>query len=454
MSTLGTILNTGRRALHTQQAAVQVTSQNIANAETEGYSRQRAVITPSQPVSSPWGNMGTGVEARGVSRVRDSLLDAAYRRDSGEAAAAGTQRDLLGSIEEVFGEPSPTGLASAFDQFWSAWSDLGNNPSSVNAKGVVRQRGLQVTSMLNGFAGRLDDLTESTKVRLAGSAAGLSQLAGQVAELNGQIRAAEVGGSEASDLRDARDLRVDQMAKLAGTRAVERTDGSVAVFAGGIAIVDGIDAKPVGVAADGGSLVVGSPTGPRTLRDVGGELGAVLEVLTADVPATRAELDRLAETLVTSTNAYHRTGWSPAGSGVDFFDAATTTAANVRLDSGVAGNPALIAAGRTPGATGDNAVALDIAGLRTSTAPFAGQSITDFYRQTVTTVAFKVSSAESSAAVYDTLAGQAETRRSSVSGVSSDEELAQLMRHQQAYAAATRIVSAVDEMTRSVLDLV
>jgi flagellar hook-associated protein 1 len=170
-------------------------------------------------------------------------------------------------------------------------------------------------------------------------------------------------------------------------------------------------------------------------------------------------------------NARHESGWSPgaepvvppatappgwAGSGVSFFDPGLTTARDIALSSGVKASRDNIAAGRVYGGAGDNALALELSQLRDLAVPVGATSLAlgTHFRETVTGIGRDVQAADSSAAVYETLAAQTEVRRQSVSGVSTDEELIALMRHQQAYVAATRIVSAVDEMTQALLGMV
>ena len=152
MITLNNILSVARSAITAQQTAVQVASNNIANANTEGYSRQRVVMQPNQPIQTALGPAATGVRVAAYERMRDPLLDISFRRDEGKAAAGSTRRDLLRQIEGVYGEPSEHGLGATMDAFWAAWDDLANDPLSDSARGMVRQRAMQVTTGLNNAA--------------------------------------------------------------------------------------------------------------------------------------------------------------------------------------------------------------------------------------------------------------------------------------------------------------
>jgi flagellar hook-associated protein 1 FlgK len=414
------------------------------------------------------------------------MLDANYRREAASAEGFGLRRDVLGQIESIFGEPSDQALSGAMDAFWSSWSDLANNPGSPAAQAVVRQRGVDVASTLNRFASQLNDAEVNLRNRLAASVDEVNQLARQLGELNGQITAAEVSGTQAPDLRDARDRIADQLSKIAGGRVMEQSNGTLSFVIGGVSIVDGNTARPVEI-RPGSPVALGLVGAADPLPQADGTLGAMVTLLNADIPDVRTRLDALAKGLVNAVNYLHTSGWTaagdalgnanwnvatpPTGSRVNFFDPARTTAASISISAEVSANAGVIAAGTTQNAPGDNSLALALGALRASSgiaalqtsmggATFAAQvglpgtsTFGDSFRSTVGSLGTKASAAGSSASVYETLAGQAETRRSSVSGVSIDEELTLLMRHQQAFQAASRLVTTADEMAQTLLQM-
>ena len=476
------ILSVARTGLTAQQAAIETITHNIANAETEGYSRQRVTLAANVPQRFPHGAVGTGVAVTNVERVRDVLLDGTYRREAGGAAFHSASRDLLTTVESVLGEPSPTGLAASMDAFWSAWSDLASDPTSSAARSVVQQRGAAVATLLNGFDQQLSDAQQQNEIRLRTSIDELNALAAEVAELNGSVVSAEVSGKDAGDLRDQRDLRIDRIAKLGDTRVFERWDGSVQVLLGNTPIVDGTDAKTVEL----------TPTMPPRLRyagstepfqgaSIGGSIGALTSQLGRTFPDLRGRLDALAQGLVDQVNGVHATGYvfsaaSPTGVAAGAFfhpgepdggvppGLLPVTARTIRLSDAVRADAGRIAASGNVNGASNNTVARALAGFRTAAAtvtysppgggPAVAASFAEFYRQTVTSLGSQVRDATSAAASHETLASQADTRRQSVSGVSTDEELLLLMRHQQAYAAASKLVNLADEMMRTLLEMV
>jgi flagellar hook-associated protein 1 len=484
--TFGSILSIARTAIAAQQTAVQVISQNVANAETVGYSRQRAELAARTPQRFGFGSVGTGVQVQNVVRLRDSLLDTNYRNEAANAEGFGLRRDVLSQIESIFGEPSDQSLSTALDAFWSSWSDLANNPTMPSGQQAVRQRGTEIASTLNRFTSRLSELESVTRSRLSGTVEEVNRLAEQLGRLNGQITAAEVNGTQAPDLRDSRDVIADQLAKLGGARMMEQSNGTLSFVIGGVTIVDGANVRAMEV-RPGSPASVGLMGASDPLPASNGTLGATITLLNTDIPDIRAKLDAFARGFVNGVNYLHTSGWTaagdalgnanwnpatpPTGSRVNFFDPAGLTAGTMALSAEVSASAAVIAAGTTQNAPGDNTLALSIGSLRDATgiaalkasmgaAAFAAQvglaggaTYGDSYRNTVTNVGLQVRAADGSATVYETLASQAETRRSSVSGVSIDEELTLLMQHQQAFQAASRLVSVADEMMQSLLQM-
>jgi flagellar hook-associated protein 1 FlgK len=223
------------------------------------------------------------------------------------------------------------------------------------------------------------------------------------------------------------------------------------------------------------------------VQTVGGQAGQMMRFVNTDVPALRGRLDSFAKGLVNGVNEYHASGWTaagdalgganwnplngPTGSRVNFFDASFTSAGTIRLSAEVTNSAAVIASGDVQNAPGNNTLATAMAALRDDAgmaalqtrmgANFAtqvgfgtGESYTDHYTATVTNLGVDTADAHSQFDVYDALSSQADNRRASVAGVSIDEELTSMLRHQQAYTAATRLVKVADEMAQSILNMV
>lgn len=478
------LFNVARSALLTHQTALQTISHNIANAETPGYTRQEAVLAANTPVRLPYGTVGTGVHVDTIIRKRDILLDETFRSASGQAGDAEMRRDLLGQLEGVFGEPTEAGMSTALDKFWGAWSDLASNPGSGSARSVVQQSGRQLAQLFNSYDTQLTEQRTSSIDRLTGTVSQINAYAGQIAELNGRILSAESGGDSANDLRDMRDLALDRLSSIAGTRVVPQADGSVSVLIGNSTLVDGTSARPLSIQYE---IPTPPPTvtpsdipvrirlgeSPDRLAPLGGELRALVENINTSIPDLRGRLDAMASSLVTQVNTAHAGGFVFTGNTIpgtaagNFFDAGTVLnpvrAGTLRLDTVVATDAAQIAASGNANAPTDNGTAMAMAALRTanSTVSFTlpnavveTGSFLGFFRNTVTTLGINVRDAADDASIYRTLSDQGEARRQSVSGVSTDEELVNMLRVQQSYTAATKLIQAADEMMKTLLSLI
>jgi flagellar hook-associated protein 1 FlgK len=473
-----------RTALLAHQTSLQVVSHNVANAETPGYSRQRPMLSANTPVRMPYGNIGTGVSFDGIERQRDVLLDQSFRSAASLLGESTTRRDLLSQVEGIFGEPADAGMSASLDQFWSAFSDLSASPGSLSAKAVVQQRGKQVAQLFNDYDTQLTQTRNQSMSRLGATVDQVNQFAEQVAELNGRIVTAEATGTVASDLRDQRDLLIDNLSRMVGARTEPQRDGSVSVMVANSTLVDGTSARPLRLELD--PPVPPPPVTPSDipvrlrlgnsvdrLAPLAGEIKGLVDVINKDVPTLRGRLDALASAIVSSVNTAHNTGFVFNGAAIpgtaagDFFDPGTlgdaVRAGNMTLFAAVASDAANSASSGDVNAPLDNSVALALSALRNNTSAinYTGPNgetetagFSQFFRTTVTRLGLDVRGSTDDASVRGILVDQADQRRQSVSGVSTDEELIQLMRVQQSYVAATKLIKTADEMLQTILSLV
>jgi len=456
MSSLGSILSIATSALRTSQAAVGITAHNVANAETEGYSRQRPVITEGPPLTTADGNFGTGVRLRNVERVRDELTNAAVRRETALSGEFSSRTTFLRRVEGLLGEPGDQGLSYALDAFFSGWSELSANPTSGPARAVLQGRAELLTDAFRTVADGLDRIRQDVEARLGASVDRINTLGEQIAGVNREIVAFETGGRTAGDLRDARDRMLDELATLTPITVTLRENGAVGVLTGGISLVDGAGFGAVELRSGGGTLSLGLVGRPGALPDAGGSTGGLLEILNRELTGTREALDRLVSTIIEDVNTLHRSGTAPDGAtGLDFFDPVGNSASSFRLSDAIRASPASIAAAVADGAgdprPGANEIALAIAGLRDQANGVLGETPGGAVQRLVSRVGMSLRSSMEREAVHRTLADRAELERASISGVSMDEEMTRLLRFQAAYSAAARVVSAADEMMETIL---
>lgn len=468
MSSISRILSVAAGALRAQQSAISTTSHNVANAATEGFSRQRTLMNPGDPLRLPEGNFGSGVQVAGVERMRDELLDGSFRSESSRTEAFQTHSQLLGRVEGMLAEPGDEGLSAALDRFLAAFSELATSPESTAARSSLRQRSDALTTRMNDLAAGLDRVRQEETTRLAQVIDRAQVIVDDLTNLNRRIVSAETGGNSAPDLRDQQDRALDELATLLPVEAIRNANGSVRVHLDGIGLVDGPDPKPIELASIDGVFRV--RVGAAVLAPGAGEgrIGGILEFLNQDLPALSDGLDEMAAGLVDTVNEIHRTGTNPMGEeGVDFFHTRLdgnggplpATATGIRLSDAVLQSSQAIAAGSgtDPGqpenqyVAGSNDIALQIARLRDQALPELGTTLSDRYDGLVGELAGTLRRSMDSAEIHGILSEQADLRRTSVSGVSLDEEMANLIQFQAAYSAAARMVSTADEMLQTLL---
>lgn len=221
-------LELSRRAMETQQTALDITGHNIANANTEGYTRQIASMKVTSPTEIPvLGHnlsLGTGVTLDYIERARDNFVDRQYRWETTKQQYWSTRQDSLQKIEGLMNEPSENSLHDDMDKFWNAWSDLSKNPENMGARSVVRERALALTDSFHHIAQQITDMQKDLDTDIRVQIHQINTNAQQIKDLNDQIKRAEVSGDNPNDLRDKRDQLVDELSKIVSVRVIETKD--------------------------------------------------------------------------------------------------------------------------------------------------------------------------------------------------------------------------------------
>lgn len=461
-------LEIGRKALQTQQAALDVTGHNIANANTEGYTRQRAVMTTTTPFAYPGfnkplgaGQLGTGVQVQEIKRLRDDFIDLQIRQEINKTGEWEAEQNSLQKLEVIFNEPSDAGLRTVLDQFWESWQELSKKPELEAVRSTVRQRGIAVAETFNHLDRQLTDLTNDLNATIRVKIDEINNTARQIATLNDQIVRIEVQGNHANDLRDKRDLLIDELSKIIKINVNEDKYGSLAVTVGGNALVAGarsftINATTTGPNNPNVDLVWAADNSLVSIQS--GVIKGMMDTRDIMVPSYRTQLNDLANAIVTATNTQHFGGFGLNKTAADphynFFDAAGLTAGQISVDANIIADLKNIAAANSaadPLAVppvfneGDGSNALDIAGLKNQ-ALIGAATVDDYYRGMITQLGVQSQEATRMTDNQNLLLSQLENRKQEVSGVSLDEEMTNMIKFQHAYNAAARTVTAMDEM--------
>ncbi|GIH97923.1 flagellar hook-associated protein FlgK [Planobispora siamensis] len=474
MSTFSGI-STSLSALYAQRQALDVAGQNVANANTEGYTRQRVelnsvggVVTPAMYTTTD--GLGNGVTTAGVTRMRDDFLEARGQIEHAKFAYLSGQEEIYTRVEEVFAEPSDTGIQSQLSGYWNAWGDVVNQPGGPTgnaARSQLLQEGATVADTLRSANDTLESLWNTTVDQLDSLVTEVNTAADAVAQLNQAIVRATAAGLPASELQDKRDGLVLRLSELAGATSKQLDNGAVDVSVGGAKLVEGPTARKLEVGGAGTLReATGNPVALRwqgTTTDAGitsGELASSLESLNKVLPEYAAKLDGVAQRLASTVNNQHTQGYDLNGAqGGAFFvadDGGAITAANIKV--GIT-DPAKIAASsvapRIDPQTGNPIGNLD-AGNAIKLARFANTEggPDTFYRETVTALGVASQAAQRRTAIQNVISQNNDAQRIAQSGVSLDEEMANMILYQRAYQAATKMISTIDETFDSLFGMI
>jgi flagellar hook-associated protein 1 len=308
-------LNVGLKALIASQTALETIGHNISNAATPGYSRQRLEISASRSILLRGLSLGSGVDADVVRRTADALIHQRLVAQSSSLGRLDARLGGLGEIESLLGEPGDNGVSALLDGFFGSLSALSASPGERLLRTSAVEDGANLAAGLNQLAAHLDTTGRSALDAVTGQVDEVNQLTRRIHALNGQIVDSEASGAPANDLRDQRELALQDLAGRLDVTFHEAKDGAVQVYSRGqmlVGLTRSYDVTATRSAAGDVTLRVAGASQPLEPR--GGSLGGLLSLGTEIVPGVRADLDRLAHNLIFEMNKAHSTGVPPAGS--------------------------------------------------------------------------------------------------------------------------------------------
>lgn len=462
---LFSILNHSSRALTTASTGLSVASNNVANANTQGYARQTVSLGARGTVRTQGLLLGQGVSAEQVLSTYDRFSQEAVFGRSGSSSYDSTRARSFRTIEAGFVESEFGTLSDALAGFLDSFSALESDPASSGLRLGVLASGSVAVQFFNQSANALSQQQTSLDQQVAGQVDTLNSLAGQVASLNSRIAQLEAGGGEAHDMRAQRTQILERLSGLGPVRAPEDDDGTVRVIFANQVLVEGGRARAVSAVEDPVTgfnqvhIEMGSATVDLSSSLSSGSLGGLMAQRDTVIEGLRSDLDTLAFEMASAVNAQHQLGFGLDGvTGRDFFSPIASVdgaAAALSLDAAVDGNPDAIAAASVSGAPGDNSNATALAALANSTfASLNNQDFSSFYSSVVSGLGQDAALSYGSEARSNLDLQGALSLRDSISGVSLEEEALDLMRFQDAYQAAARVLTTANEMLDELMALV
>ncbi len=482
------LLGIGKSGLNASKKSLEVTGHNLANVNTEGFSRQRTIQSTSAPISVGGFIHGTGVKVDGIKRFNDEFVDKRLGLALSNNKYYEARTDNLEQVENVFNELDSDGLNQVLNKFFNSFRELANQPENETIRSVVRDNANLVIKDFRRIRGTLDSQAANIDRKILTAVSDVNQILHHISDLNGKISSIEAAQGETGDLRDQRDIALRNLSENFKIHTYTDERNRFIVTAQGIGtLVTGLQVQELGTISknrvDSTNNMNGSieivlrdrPSQKITEMFKGGTLSAIAKVRNEDLQKLQKDIDSIAYQFVTSVNTIHRQGFvnrpiqigadgKPAimdkkgpTTGIDFFAqplGVDEAALNIDLSAAVKDDLSNVTAGLTPNAPGDNRVAIAISKLQHEKISGEGNvTLEEKYLQMIGNIGLETGKARLDAEQSTGILAQANSIRERLAGVSIDEETANMVRFQQAYQASAKIMAAADEMFKTVLDI-
>lgn len=468
MSSISDLLNIAKSALFAQQSALSVVNHNIANADTDGYSRQEIQFVNLPGVANMKNQFGRGVDTGSVRQRQAMFADLRIRQESTRLGKWSATGRILQQVETLFTGAGESDLNAAINNFFNAWEDLSGNPDSVEFRGQLVQKTQALTSKFHELNGSMSEIRDNLNVEIDATVGKVNNILDQVQGLNKTIEHTESSGGRANDLRDQRNVLLRNLSNLMDVDVHEQPNGRVKVAYKGMLLLDQGTRVPVVAksTAKDGQLYTSVTINDKEVAFDNGELGGLLTLRNQNLVSYQKDLDKIAASLVEQVNAQHNGGFGTDGStGINFFAPGSTTAGTIQINSELTDSPEKIAAAagthdyindiHESNGVGDNTIALRIARLRDAKLLNKNSAtFSDVYTNLYANVGFDTNEANQNQESQQLLVQQLDNYRDSLVGVSVDEELADMMKFQNNYNAAARLISVANETMKTLIDMV
>lgn len=479
------LFSIGHSSMRTSKRSLETTSHNIANSNTEGFSRQRVTTSTNTPVAEGNYVLGTGVNVQSVKRVHDRLVEKKLNQSLSDHKFNEERSFQLSRVEEIFNEINSDGLNKVLNRFFNSFRELSNQPENEVVRSMVRDNAKLVVADFKRINEDITTVKESSDNKMVLSVNEINSMTEGIASLNKEIIRLENIGGEAGDLRDQRDQLVRNLSEYFPIHTYEDEKGQYVVNVIGVgSIVAGgttnkLEARKVtkGSAKEEGNVEIyldGKSTTPVTEKIKKGTLGAIIKTRNDDIEELRNQLDQVAYGLAQATNAIHNRGFKNRElqvdqqgnyiipkdekvTGIDFFkqpQSLKNASYFIDISNDVKADLNNIATGLAPNSPGDNRIAIAISKLQHEKVLGGGTTtFEEAYQKSVGKIGLATAKSKIDIEQSGGILAQAKSIKERISGVSIDEETANMVKYQHAYDASARMMKTADEMFDSVLGM-
>lgn len=350
-------LNIGGKAIAASQLAIDITGQNISNANTEGYSRQRVSVSSESVRSQAFGEMGSGVEINNIKRIRNVFIDKQINEQNTEKGYYTQLDETLERVENVFLEPSDNSISNGLNEFFNAWQDLANNPSDLSSRQTVAATAGVLIGQFHTVATEIRNHKISINDDIEAHVNTVNELAREIQLLNDEIAQAEIQlNGNANSSRDQRELVLRKLSEEIEIDWIEDAQGRLTVTTSGNILVAPNTLvnlemyRKTETEADGfkvSEVSIRFSNSKKPYAPEGGAVKALFDARDVTIPKYENYLDEVAKSLITSVNDVHQTGYNlNQDTGILFFNSEKLRASTISLSSAVARDANNIAAAK------------------------------------------------------------------------------------------------------------
>ena len=451
MGSLSSLMWLASQALNADQGAMDATSNNIANQNTPGYSREVAVLNEASPTVDGNVTYGSGVVLQQILSVRDQILQLQIGDQTQQQGSAQAQYSALQQVETPFSDPTQ-GIGADFTAFFNSISQLSTNPTSIPNRQAVLTAAQNLANDFHSTEQNLDSTQSGLNQSVAQNVTQINSLTQQIAQLNVKVGQMQKLGQDPGSLGDQETRLIQQLSQLTNVNEIQTENGLTLTTGNGTPLV-----------VAGQSFSLQTTTGPSGVTDItsqgqditsslqGGELGGNLHVRDTVIPGLLNQIDNLASQFATSFNAAQASGFDLNGNaGQPLFSVTAGAGAASSFTVSIT-DPSLIAAS-SDGTSGSNGNVANLLAVQNQTLP-AGETPLNTYASLVSQTGNLTAQAKAEVSASTASLRQLNNQLGAESGVNLDEETTTLMNYQRAYEAAARVVTTVDQLTQSVLDM-
>jgi len=463
MGTINSAFSIMSGALDADQSALNIVANNVANANTPGYTRETPNWQENSPIAIGGVSNGTGVTETGATSVRDRVLTERLDQQQQLASASGSRLTALNTVQALFTPDSGSSSSTAGDigsdltSFFSSFSSLEADPSNDSSREEVLSSATTLACDISNAAASLNQQRSALDQEAVGVTSQVNALTGAIAQLNQQIQSTSPD-ADAGTLEDQRQQDLSQLSQLVGINQIttENNGLSITTTAGQTLVSEGTSYQMSTGMVDGVShFFVGTTDITTQLASGGGQLGGYLTARDQDIPGVLSSLDQLAYSVSTKVNTLNNAGTDLAGDNGkagDIFSQSTQVAGSASTMTVVMTDPNHIAAAGLGQGTGDNSNATAMANLAKQSI-VNGQTPTDFYSNFVSTLGATVSGVQTENTAQNASVTQLQTQNNALSQVNLNDEASSMTTFERSYQAASQVFSMLDTIMQSALNL-